>query len=508
MAEAYKRKVSVELPPWVQAMLILADLGIPLAAGGRAAHAGATRLPSLLGKYPHTTADALLQQLHDLGGFSVQLGSGQPPPTGHMMGVLPSGDPRILERPLSGVTAADIDAIVQANRARLSQDTKYLGGWVNREMSPPKAYVEPAEWFPPEKIRQAVKTGEHTRQLKGWTVDPPSPTGEGQGHEFPVGNWLDFINSPEFQARLAAMYQVGDPYMRAQKRPDWWNLHGGEIERIYGQPRAVPASPEGLQIEPDALRRLAGFFASTEPNSDLVPNARWATEYERRVRAGEPVIQPDFRVPPNAVGHLTNIGQRMGGPGTQAPMEANRMANLRASAEGRLTDLSRDKVRNASQAMAGDQDAFVGDRYWAKISEKPEAGVYAHVMPNRLPPGKPYQAMHGVVRRSAAQQGEPPAIYSAKVWAGIRDTILKKGELFGQKYRTTARGESAGYEDLLPRLIEEKARLWGMSAADFERGLERGDWSLLSAVLASPVVWEAFQAWSKKRQESPPRGGI
>ena len=85
---------------------------------------------------------------------------------------------------------------------------------------------------------------------------------------------------------------------------------------------------------------------------------------------------------------------------------------------------------------------------------------------------------------------------SADIWTGIRETIKTKSELFGQKYRGSAiTGDSKSYADHFDHLIKDKANHLGITVAQMEEKLRKGDATLMSALLATPVGLLAFQEW-------------
>ena len=215
----------------------------------------------------------------------------------------------------------------------------------------------------------------------------------------------------------------------------------------------------------------------------------------RRSIKGEPIIQPDWRVPP---------GQMSRREGSKIGMETGRTANLLKSQDRRLNELMQDKVREEAMALMGDPNAVVLDRHWARISEDPNRGVFAAVSEGVIEPGKDYQALKNEVVKAAKIAGRNPRDYSADVWTGIRETIKNQSELFGQKYKGSAiRGESKSYADQFDDLIADKAKFMGISVQEMERRLRNGDATLLSLLLATPLGIAAYQEYQSEKS-----GGI
>jgi hypothetical protein len=217
------------------------------------------------------------------------------------------------------------------------------------------------------------------------------------------------------------------------------------------------------------------------------------SEYMRRHIRGEPVVQPEWRAPEG----LMSLA-----PGRQMPLEQSRVANLRKAAAGDLDELSRRKVRSEALAMMGDRRAVVLDRHWARIGEAPERGIYTDVEEGVISsvPRKtklsPYEIMENEVVKAADAKGRDPRDFSADAWTGIRDTIQKTGELYGQKFRASAiQGESKSYADHFVDLIQRKAGHLRMSVDELERRLRGGDASLLSQMLAMPTIAGAYSYW-------------
>lgn len=392
------------------------------------------------------------------GGYSVNLNTGDVPTEGLMMGKYSNADPRntIVEG------APDEAALIEharKNRTALADDSSYFGSWSPEDDG--MTYLDVSKRFEPDQLRQAVKYGERTGQLAGYNL--------GTKQEFPVGNWDEFINGPEFQGRMDQMNQEGMEYLAGHPADEWWDMHGTAFERIYGV---------------DRLPQVAGFTATTAPNTAPRQNLQVMSEYMRRHIKGEPVVQPDYRVPETAMGGASGPGLKMG-------METGRKANLEKSNAGLYDQLGGDKVGAEAKAMMGDPNVGVYDRHWARIAEKPEANIFTGTQEGVIPRGKtedrPYNRLHRAVSEGAKRSGMNVRDYSANVWTGIRNRIQKTGELFGQKHDASAiTGESKSYSDHLDDLVAEKAKHLGISVPDMEKRLRSGDAELLSIMLAVP----------------------
>jgi hypothetical protein len=419
------------------------------------------------------------------GGFTVDPRTGEIPTSGAMVGKYPNVSERTHSMPADKLTAARVKKFIDENADALSKGKTHVGGWVDQKATPPQAYLDVAERH--DTVRQATKRGEmqtHPSMVR----DPETglwPTGQAQkevydvasGQTSPVGNVTDFVNSPEFQQRLDAMYQAGAPVMEG--KPEWWSLLGGPYEEVYG---------------PERLQQNAGLLAATSPQSDPVTNARTASEYMRRVIKGEPTIQPDFRMPADAVAFQ---------PGLQMPFEKTRVANLERGAAGNIDDLRMDKVNDMAHALMG-EDVNVVDRHFAKVAEDPARGIYASGESNVIPGAMDadpelYAWIDNALRDGAKRNGLSTKNCSATAWEGIRSTIKNTGELFGVQHRASAIPDTAGgFGDILTQLIEEKAGKLGITAQEMATRLRNGDASLLAAVLSTPVGLKAYREWSAR----------
>jgi hypothetical protein len=274
------------------------------------------------------------------------------------------------------------------------------------------------------------------------------------------------------------MADRGREYLSRFPSKEWWDMHGSSFERIYG---------------PENMAQTAGFTASTAPNTKPIENLQHMSEYMRRYIRGEPVVQPDFRVP---------AGQMSLAEGRQMPLEQSRVANLEKSARGDIEALSRRKVQSEARAMMGDPRAVVLDRHWARIGEAPERGIFTgpeegviSSQPRKTKPS-PYETMEGEVVKAADARQRDPRDFSADAWTGIRDTIQKTGELFGTKFKGSAiTGESKSYADHLDDLVARKAAHLHMTPQELEKRLRGGDASLLGIMLGAPTIGAAYRYW-------------
>lgn len=448
----------------------LATLSAAPVVGGLVKLSKAERIANLLGKSAESTPEAIVEATKG-GGYSVNLPTGATPSEGLMMGKYANVDPRnmVLEsgQPLTQDKLADF---VARNEAALGKPENFLGTWSDPESG--KTYLDVSRRFEPNEVRKATKFGERTGQLAGYNV--------GEGASFPVGNWRQYIEGPEFAGRMDEMAAVGRDYLSKHMNKEWWDMHGSSFERVYG---------------PERLERLAGFIAATAPNAQPRENLQTMSEYMRRLIKEEPIIQPDYRIPP---------GQMSRREGTKIGMESSRAANLRQAEKGNLAGLQKNKVREEALALMGDPTAVVLDRHWARIAEDPSQGVFTASAEGIVEAGADYDALKAAVSKAAAAANRTPRDYSADVWTGIRETIKNKSELYGQKYKGSAiRGESKSYADQFDDLIADKAKFLGISVAEMEKRLRNGDATLLSLMLLTPLGTEAYRQYQSEKS-----GGI
>jgi hypothetical protein len=186
--------------------------------------------------------------------------------------------------------------------------------------------------------------------------------------------------------------------------------------------------------------------------------------------------------------------------GSKIGMESSRAANLRQSEKGNLAGLQKNKVREEAMALMGDPTAVVLDRHWARIAEDPTRGIFTASSEGIVEAGADYEALKTAVSEAATAAKRSPRDYSADVWTGIRETIKKKSELFGQKFKGSAiRGESKSYADQFDDLIADKAKFLGISVEEMERRLRKGDATLLSIMLLTPIGTEAYKQYQSEK---------
>jgi hypothetical protein len=382
-----------------------------------------------------------------------------------MMGIYRNEDPRtfVTDKPLSLV---DLENFARTNQTPLAATERYLGTW--RDPDTGKTYLDVSQRFSPDEIRQATKFGERTGQIAGWNV--------GAKQSFPVGNWQQFIQTPEFHDRMRAMEAVGQQYLSQHPTREWWTNE--PFVRVYGE-QNMPVS--------------AGYTAATAPNAAPRENLQTASEYMRRHIRGEPIIQPDWRVPEGAMTRT---------PGALIGMEASRIPNLQKAQRGDLAAMQRDKVREEAMALTGDPNAVVLDRHQARLSEDPSRGIFSNAQegvvssaPKKGPTD--YQLLKNEFVKAAQTAGRDPRDFSADVWTGIRETIKNTSQLYGTKYRGSAiAGESKSYADHFDDLISDKAKHLGISVGEMEKRLRNGDANLLSWLAATtPAVYAAYRQW-------------
>lgn len=379
------------------------------------------------------------------GGYSVNIPTGDIPSEGLMMGIYKNTDPR--NKVLDKLTKKDIEQQYLANKAALDKQENYFGTWLDPESK--KTYLDVSQKFAPNELRKAVKFGERTNQIAGYNV--------GKGESFPVGNWSDFIRSPEYNQRLSELNQSGVEYLKQHPTVNWWDLRNTPLEDLYGK---------------ENVPNLAGYLAATSPVSDVPRNARIASEYMRRQIAGEPVIQPNFRMPENSVFETA---------GNMMPMETGRTKNLLAASQGRIEDLQKEKVRNMGKALMGDPNAMVFDRHWANLSEKPSANIFTGVEKGVFPSGKQYADLEKIVANQAKEANMTPRDFSANVWTGYRNKAQQEGNVFGQKTAGAGiQGESKSIADTYLSLIKTKAEKLNIPYNEMIKKLKSGEISLLS----------------------------
>lgn len=468
---------------------------------------GAGEKAPLLGGYPTTKPGRILSET-EKGGYSVHLPTGEIPTTGLMSGVYRNDDARNMV--LTGKpTQRDLADFVQTNQKQL-ENQRYMGGW--KEGDTGNTYFDVVRRFEPDEVRRATKFAEGTEQKKIYDI--------GAGQELPVGNWDEFVQGPEYAARMHELRNEGVDYLKDFPNPDWWAMPN--IRRVYGD-KNMPQS--------------IGFMSATSVNNAPPPNVQQMTEYMRRHLKGEPIIQPDYRIPETAMGGAaghpgSTIGletdprqvekwrRQRGGYGDNSgatpPIPAEglggRSYNLQAAARGDLEAMRGAVVREKNAAMSGDPWEAVLDRIHVRATEAPERGIFAHAEEATSPSGTPRQDLSRA-RWKASMAEEAHAAgtdlnkFSAELWTGIRERVKRTGELFGQKLEKTQAQtlsqESKSYDDLFVDFVKAKAEHLGISVAEMEKRLAAGDAELLSAFLAIPAAgaagYGAYQAGGTKQ---------
>lgn len=414
-----------------------------------------------------STTPARIQNKTRTGGYSVNLPTGQMPSDGLMMGRYSNTDPRNVVIPSGkNLTQEDIINFAKTNQNALNTPENYFGTW--RDGPSGATYLDTSKRFDPTEIRKATKFGEKTNQLAGYDVSA--------GQQFPVGNWEQFINSPEFigpSGRLAQMETAGRDYLSNFPTGNWWDIRGSNMENVYGKAN---------------LPQVAGFTASTAPVSAPRENIQTMSEYMRRHIKGEPILQPEWRVPP---------GMMTRNEGVQIGMEESRANNLVRSGLGDYANLSGKKVGEEGRALMGDPNAVVLDRHQIRVSEDPSRGIYASGTADIITPGQYDALKNSIVTYTKNHSSKNANEASADIWTGIRETIKKNSDLFGTKFQGSAvTGDSKSYIDHFNDLIKDKANHLGISIKEMEARLKSGDANLMSTLLATPfglAVWDSFQ---------------
>ena len=163
----------------------------------------------------------------------------------------------------------------------------------------------------------------------------------------------------------------------------------------------------------------------------------------------------------------------------------------------------------------GDPNAFVADRWWARLSEKPTSGIYANAGEGKISSDatkgniSDYQALQEAVSAVARSRGRSIRDFSADVWTGVRETVKKENKLFGTPFRGSAlQGESKSYADIFNDLVKDKASKLGMTVKKFEEKLRKGDANLLTLMLMSPIMYPAYRLWEEDQQQQRIQGRV
>jgi hypothetical protein len=456
---------------------------------------------------------------------------GQPGPA--MAGVFPNSDKRTMSIPLADFKPRHVEKFVMQNKSVFAKDPHaFIGGWLDKKTN--TVYLDVSTGFltktgeadvrgatkfaetqNPGRVgnRMNGKTSNVVRQPDGtWpraqdaVFDPMSNNPSGEMFP-PVGNFYEFINSPEFRDRVVEMAAIGRRAMGGEN-PEWWNIVNGPMARVYGKQN---------------IEAVAGYLASTSPQNGPEANLKMMTELMRRHIKGEPVRQPNWRAPETAMGKIDKDGNRVfneekgrfvsegfaPSAGQKFPNENTYANNAEKVRAGRANTVTDDKVNDMFHALMGHL-VGVFDRHWAKIAEKPSAGIYADKVINRLAGSmdsgrlEAYPVVENRVRDLAKEAGVDISKYSAWVWEGIRKTIRDTGELFGQKHRASAVPETTtGFNELFERLVSAKAKHLGVSVPKLEEMLRNGDAELLALLLSTPIGAAAYSRWRAGGDTTP-----
>ena len=153
-----------------------------------------------------------------------------------------------------------------------------------------------------------------------------------------------------------------------------------------------------------------------------------------------------------------------------------------------------------AKGFLGHEDAAAFDRLWARLTEKPSAGILMSGERTPLPTPEQYHLMLDEIGTHAATQQRTLRDYAADVWTGIRETIKRENALYGAPYQGSAiPGESKSYaghfEDLLAEKAAHLTRLEGrtVTVPDLEQRLRTGNATLMAWLLATPVGAALYQ---------------
>lgn len=424
----------------------------------------------------------ILKGTAEQGGGTFPL-KGPSPTEGLMMGKYSNVDPRSLRLPGGEeLSRKNLEEFIRGNYKALQDKDRFIGTW--RDPDTGITYAEVSQRFPAGDVRQATKFGERTGQIAGYNL--------GAGESFPVGNWEQFIRSPEFHKRMSEMEEMGHELNRASMYPRWWTNE--PFLRVYGERR---------------MPQVAGYTAATAPNAAPRENIQTMSEYMRRSIRGEPIVQPNWRVPEGTMSRRA---------GSEIGMEQSRIPNLQRAERGALEELQRNKVREEGAALMGDPGAVVIDRHQIRLSEAPERGIYASTQEGTiksvpLAGGKlnDYEKLKREFTEMGARTKRDPADQSADIWSGIRHTIQQTDQLYGTSYRGSAiPGESYSYAEHMENLLEDKAKHLNISKQKLESELNKGNENLLSWLLATtPALYASYRQWQAPRDSaSPSSAGI
>ncbi len=414
----------------------------------------------LLGSsFATTSPSRIVRETNKNDGYTVNMKTGKPvvakKDKGFMMGIYKNADPRnsVIEGKMS---KKDVEDFIEKNNVKLNNDDFYLGAWYDKANN--KTYLDVAKKTNTK--RKSVKLGEKTKQLEGFDVT--------KGTSYKVGNWDDFINSPEYAERLKYLNEEGISYLAKSPTSDWWKLKGTELEEIYGT---------------ENLPQIAGLLAATSPMENVTRNVRMASEYLRRIKSGEDILQPNFKFGDK------NIPVTYEGIKNQMPMEKGRTKNLLAASKGEINKLNREKVRGMAKALLGDDDAMVFDRHWANLSEKVKDNIFTGLDKGQFPTGGPYKKLEEVIRKNAKKAGITPREYTANIWTGYRNLAQTKGEVFGVKTAGEGiQGESKAISDIFSDLVTDKAKKLNIPRDEFVEQLKKGTMNLTSLSLLGNVA--------------------
>ena len=257
-----------------------------------------------LGAFKTTRAGTIVHKTKKDRGYSVNLKTGEVPKEGVMAGMYPNEAPQTTVIRGGLLTRKDVKEHAARNRKALNNPKNFFGTWVEEDEAGNviATYADVSKKF--KDVRQATKFAEKTEQKSVALLRP------GREPEFPkVGSYPKFVSgemTPEgvvpYAQRLQEMGTAGREYMAQHPTFEWWRQPN--MERVYGAQR---------------MPQARGLLAATSTNTQPPPNVALMSEYMRRTIKGEPIIQPEFRVPETAMS-----GHRMPKPGARLGLETGK----------------------------------------------------------------------------------------------------------------------------------------------------------------------------------------
>ena len=156
------------------------------------------------------------------------------------------------------------------------------------------------------------------------------------------------------------------------------------------------------------------------------------------------------------------------------------------------------KYSNMINALDGKENALTFDRWWARMGEKPEAGIFINAQEGAIE-GPEYKLMMEVVGREAAKHNMSMAEFTATAWDGM-SKLIENNTLWGQPAKYIA-GKEKGFGTIWTELMVKKAKVMSditgedISVGKFQKMLGEGHGNLFSYVLMAPVAAALFAKW-------------